>query len=124
MPFAFVANIDKNEFIVDPQNLAVKNRIDCQRGGPNRVFTRFSTGHGEFEFLIEFISEFKFTNQIAVNHTGGDFGKKMGWRKEFCGPRLKERSVAGVSQLNNRTFYPGLPSLPDRQPRQSSPEWR
>ena len=41
--------------------------------------------HGEFEFLFEIISEFKFTNQIAVNHTGGISAKKWVGGKSFAG---------------------------------------
>ena len=68
MSFALVAHVDEHKLVIDPQHLPLEHRVDRQYGGSDRVFTLFCSCEGEFQFLIEFVSEFKFANEVAVDH--------------------------------------------------------
>ena len=77
MAFALVAHVNEHELAIDAENLPFQHGVDRKRGGTDRVFTLGGAGHGEFEFLIEFVSEFQFANEVAVDHAWG-FREKTG----------------------------------------------
>ena len=72
--FALIAHVNEHKLVIDPQHLPLEHRVDRQRGGSDRVFALFRSSQGEFQFLIEFVSEFKFANEVAVDHAWGGFG--------------------------------------------------
>ena len=72
--FALVAHVDEHKLVIDPQHLPLEHRVDRQCGGSDRIFTRLRSSQGEFQFLIEIVSEFKFANEVAVDHAWGGFG--------------------------------------------------
>ena len=78
MAFALVTDVDQHELAVDPQHPPLQHRVDGEHGRRHRIFLIAGPCHGEFEFLFEIISEFKFTNKVAVDHALGGSGKNRG----------------------------------------------
>jgi len=57
VPFTLVSDVDQHKLIVNPQDLALDNRIDRQRGSEADVIVGgLVAPHCQFNFLIEFVS--------------------------------------------------------------------
>ncbi len=117
--FALVAHVNEHELVVNPQNLPLEHRVDRQRGGPDRVFALGRTGHGEFQFLIEFVSEFKFANEVAVDHAWGGFRGKAGLEGKMVratGNRASEHSSRPPAEQSSMIPPPPQVSRPCEPP--------
>ena len=113
VPLALVADVDQHKLIIDPQNLAVEDRIDRQSGGANGIFATVGPSHCQIDLLIDFVAKFQFADEVAVDHRVGVSGKRVGGRgKTGHEVETSECSSRGIPE--QFVVLPFPPQFPDR----------
>ena len=107
----------QHELIINAENLPFQHGVDRKRGGPDRVFTLGGASHGEFKFLIEFVSEFQVANEVAIDHAWGVLRKNgVGGGKMTRATRIRaSQHTSGLPTEQSSTIPPPpQPSRPSR----------
>ena len=113
VPLALVTDVDQHKLIIDPQNLAVKDRIDRQSGGANGIFATVGPPHCQLDLLIDFVAKFQFADEVAVDHRVGVSGKRVGGRGK-TGHEVETSECSSHGSPEQFVVLPFPPQFPHR----------